>query len=218
RAQEIMIVLEEFISKKIIPKVPIYLEGMISEATAIHTTHPEYLNAELREKIFHQGNNPFLSDVFKVVTNGDEERQEIANGDPAIIMATSGMLQGGPSISYLRKLAEDEKSVLLFVSYQVEGTLGRKIQKGYRDLKFENKQGMTTLIKLKMKIYTISGFSGHSSRSQIVNYIRKLNPKPDLILTDHGEASKCTSLASLLHKRLKIETRSLSNMEAIILK
>ncbi|MCP4764295.1 MAG: beta-CASP ribonuclease aCPSF1, partial [archaeon] len=54
RAQEIMIVLEEFINKKLIPSVPIFLEGMISEATAIHTTHPEFLNNELREKIFHQ--------------------------------------------------------------------------------------------------------------------------------------------------------------------
>jgi KH/beta-lactamase-domain protein len=218
RAQELIIVLEELMQKNLIPKIPVFIEGMISEATAIHTTHPEFLNGELREKIFHQGRNPFLSDIFNVVSGGEDERIEIVEGEPCVIMATSGMLQGGPSIQYLKMLCTEEKNVLLFVSYQVEGTLGRRIQKGYRDLRFENRRGQSNMVKMAMKIFTLGGFSGHSSRSQIISFIRKVRPKPDLILTDHGEASKCMGLASLLHKRLKTDTRSLVNTETIVLK
>jgi len=218
RAQELMIVLEEFVSKKIIPEIPIYLDGMISEAIAIHTAHPEYLNIELREKIFHQGKNPFLSPIFKTVTGGEEERLQIINGGPSIIMSTNGMLQGGPAIFYLRHLAENEKNVLLFVGYQVEGTLGRRIQRGFRDLQFEYKNGQTNVVKLKMKVHTIRGFSGHSSRSQIMSFIRKVRPRPEKIITNHGEAAKCMGLASVIHKRLKTDTKSLMNEETIILK
>jgi predicted metal-dependent RNase len=73
-------------------------------------------------------------------------------------------------------------------------------------------------MKFKMKVFTISGFSGHSSRSQIISFIRKVRPKPDLIMTNHGESSKCMGLASLIHKRLKTDTRSLLNSETIVLK
>jgi KH/beta-lactamase-domain protein len=217
RAQEIMLVLEEFMSQNIIPKVPIFIEGMIAEATAIHTTHPEFLNAELRERIFHQGKNPFLSEIFKTVET-EEERKEVVEGGPCIILATSGMLQGGPSVSYLKALSTDEKNALLFVNYQVEGTLGRRIQKGYRDIEFEDSRGKTSLVKTNIKIHTLEGFSGHSSRSQIISFIRKVRPKPDQVITNHGESSKCMGLASLLHKRLKTETRSLMNTETIVLK
>jgi KH/beta-lactamase-domain protein len=217
RAQEIMVVLEDFISRKMIDPVPVYIDGMISEATAIHTTHPDYLNAELREKIFHQGKNPFTSEVFTQV-DSYQAREDIASGGPCIIMATSGMLQGGPSVQYLKAIAEDENSALLFVNYQVEGTLGRRIQKGFREFQYLTSTGKATPVKIKLNIYTIEGFSGHSSRSQIISFIRKVKPKPERIITLHGEPSKCMGLASLIHKRLKSETRSPVNMETIVLK
>ncbi|MBN2157638.1 MAG: beta-CASP ribonuclease aCPSF1 [Candidatus Lokiarchaeota archaeon] len=218
RAQEIMIVLEELVNNEIIPKVPVFVDGMISEATAIHTAHPEFLSVELREKIFHQGKNPFLSEIFQTVNGIDDARRDIVEGDPCIIMATSGMLSGGPSVQYLKLLADSDKNTLLFVSYQVEGTLGRRIQKGFRDIQFENRHGQSNVVKMQMNVYTLSGFSGHSSRSQIISFIRKVKPKPDRIITNHGESSKCISLASTIHKRLKADTRSLSNGESIVLK
>jgi KH/beta-lactamase-domain protein len=89
RAQEIMLVLEDLVSKKRIPRIPIYIEGMIAQATAIHTTHPEALSKKIREMVFHQGVNPFLSEIFVQVDNPGQ-REEIVEGEPCIIMATSG--------------------------------------------------------------------------------------------------------------------------------
>ncbi len=216
RAQEIMVVLEDFMSRKMIEQVPIYVDGMISEATAIHTTHPDYLNSELREKIFHQGKNPFVSDIFTQV-DGYQARDDIIAGGPCIIMATSGMLQGGPSVQYLKGIADDPDSSILFCSYQVEGTLGRRIQKGYREFQYYSSKGKKIPVKIKLKVFTIEGFSGHSNRSQIISFIRKVKPRPERVITLHGEASKCMGLASIIHKRLKSETRAPVNGETIVL-
>ncbi len=217
RAQEIMVVLEDFMSRKMVEQVPIYVDGMISEATAIHTTHPDYLNSELREKIFHQGKNPFISDIYTQV-EGYHARDDIISGGPCIIMATSGMLQGGPSVQYLKGIADDPNSAILFCSYQVEGTLGRRIQKGYREFHSASANGKSTPTKIKLQVYTVEGFSGHSNRSQIISFIRKVKPRPERVITLHGEASKCMGLASVIHKRLKSETRSPVNNETIVLK
>lgn len=217
RAQELLIVIEEYMRRGLIDQVPVYIDGLISEATAIHTTHPEYLSRDLREMIFHQGMNPFLSEFFVQVDN-TSIRQDIIEGDPCIIMATSGMLNGGPSVEYFRHLAPNPNNLLVFVSYQVEGTLGRRIQKGWREIPMKVNHNRTEAVHVKMGILTNEGFSGHSSRQQIINYIRKVEPKPERIITCHGENSKCTGLASSIHKLLRIETRAPQNLETIRLK
>jgi KH/beta-lactamase-domain protein len=207
RAQEIILVIEDLVSKGRIPKVPVYIEGMIAQATAIHTTHPEALSKKIREMIFHQGVNPFLADIFVQVDN-PEQREEIAEGEPCIIMATSGMLAGGPSVDYFRLLAPDEKNLLVFVSYQGENTMGRRIQKGWKEVNMKNREGQTTVIPVNLEVATVEGFSGHSDRKQILSFVKRVNPAPERILVAHGEASKCLGLASTIHKALNIETRA----------
>ncbi|MBC7130388.1 beta-CASP ribonuclease aCPSF1, partial [Candidatus Bathyarchaeota archaeon] len=125
RAQEIMLILDDYMKRGIIKEAPVFIEGMISEATAIHTAYPEYLSREVRNSILHEGENPFQSEYFTVVEH-PSARQSIIDGEPCIIMATSGMLEGGPVIEYFKSLAEDEKNTIVFVSYQIEGTLGRR--------------------------------------------------------------------------------------------
>lgn len=217
RAQELIIVLEEYISKGIIDKVPVFLDGLISEATAIHTANPDFLSSDLREKILHQGKNPFLSDFFTTVSS-HEERLDIIKGGPSIILATSGMLIGGPSVQYLRGLATDPDSSLVFVSYQVSGTLGSRIQRGFREFQYVDPKGRTQLVKLNLNTFTLEGFSGHSSRSQISQFLRRIQPRPKLVITNHGEESKCVSLSTMIHKKLRKATKAPKNRETLLLK
>ena len=217
RAQELLIVLEEYIDKGFIDKVPIFIDGLISEATAIHTANPDFLSSDLREKILHQGKNPFLSDYFETVS-AQEERLNIIKGGPCIILATSGMLIGGPSVQYLRELANDPKNALIFVSYQVNGTLGSRIQKGFREFTYVDAKGRTQLVKINLKAFTLEGFSGHSSRSQISQFLRRIQPRPKSIIVNHGEASKCVSLSTMIHKKLRKQTKSPLNLETVLLK
>ncbi|MFX0003481.1 MAG: beta-CASP ribonuclease aCPSF1 [Candidatus Hodarchaeota archaeon] len=217
RAQELLIVLEEYISKGFIDKVPIFIDGLISEATAIHTANPDFLSSDLREKILHQGKNPFLSDYFETVS-AQEERLDIVKGGPCIILATSGMLIGGPSVQYLKELANDPKNSLIFVSYQVAGTLGNRIQRGFKEFTYVDSKGRTQLVKLNMKIFTLEGFSGHSSRSQISQFLRRIQPRPKKVLVCHGEESKAVSLSTMIHKKLRKSTAAPKNLETILLK
>ena len=217
RAQELIIVLEEYISKGIIDKVPVFLDGLISEATAIHTANPDFLSSDLREKILHQGKNPFLSDFFTTV-NSYEERRDIITGGPCIILATSGMLIGGPSVQYLRSLAIDDKSSMVFVSYQVSGTLGNRIQRGFKEFQYIDPKGKMQLVKLNLRVFTLEGFSGHSSRSQISQFLRRIQPRPKLVITNHGEESKVISLATMIHKKLRKSTKAPKNCETLSLR
>ena len=217
RAQELLIVLEEYISKGFIDKVPVFIDGLISEATAIHTANPDFLSSDLQEKILHQGKNPFLSDFFETVS-AQEERLDIIRGGPCIILATSGMLIGGPSVQYLRGLAEDPKNTLVFVSYQVRGTLGSRIQKGFREFQYVDNKGRTQLVKHNLKVFTLEGFSGHSSRSQISQFLRRIQPRPKLVIVNHGEESKVISLSTMIHKKLRKSTKSPKNLETLLLK
>ena len=217
RAQELIIVLEEYISKGIIDRVPIFLDGLISEATAIHTAHPDFLSSDLREKILHQGKNPFLSDFFTTVSSS-EERLDVTTGGPCIILATSGMLIGGPSVQYLKAMAEDKNNSLIFVSYQVSGTLGNRIQRGFREFQYIDAKGRTQLVKLNLNVFTLEGFSGHSSRSQISQFLRRIQPRPKMVITNHGEETKVISLATMIHKKLMKATKAPKNRETILLK
>jgi hypothetical protein len=216
RAQELMVALEEYMNKGVLNQVPVYLDGMIWEATGIHTTYPEYLNKDLRDQIFHKGRNPFLAEIFERVT-GTAMRADVINGEPSVILATSGMLAGGPAMEYLKALAEDPRNGLIFVGYQSEGSLGRRLQKGWKEIPMKD-NGKTRIIPMNMRAHTVEGFSGHSDRNQLINYIRRINPKPERIIIAHGEESKCAELASVLYRVFRAETRAPQNLEVFRVK
>ena len=213
RSQEVMIVLENLVRTEKIPEIPVYLDGMIWEATAIHTAYPEYLNNKLRTQIFQQGENPLLSNIFKRVDSIDM-RQDIINNHPesCVVLATSGMMNGGPVMEYFKEWAQDKRNTIAFVGYQAEGTLGKKIQKGWEEIPL-NTGGNIVNIKIKMNVETVDGFSGHSDRRQLLNYINNMSPRPERIIFGHGEESKCVDIASTVHKRYNINTLALYNLE-----
>lgn len=214
RAQEIMILLENCKRNGILDGVPVYLDGMIWEATSVHTAYPEYLSKELREQIFKEDQNPFLSDMFVKVT-GPDQRAEVIYGEPAVIISTAGMMAGGPVLEYFKNLAPDPRNTLTFVGYQCEGSLGRRIQKGWREVPLRGEKGKIEEVKVNMEIRTIEGFSGHSDRAQLLNYIRRVSPKPDRVICCHGDDNKCIDIASAIHKLFKIETRAPMNLETL---
>lgn len=214
RSQEVMIVLEEAIREKKIDEVPVYIDGMIYEATAIHTAYPKYLNAHLRDLIFNQGINPFISESFVRVDSPSKRQEVIDSSDPCIIISTSGMLNGGPVMEYFRALAGDERNTLIFVGYQAEGTLGRRIQRGWKEIPF-TVDGKREVVKVNMRVETVDGFSGHSDRRQLMNYIKALSDKPEKVITVHGEESKCIDLASSIYKTYRVETKAPMNLETI---
>ncbi|MEM4599664.1 MAG: MBL fold metallo-hydrolase RNA specificity domain-containing protein, partial [Candidatus Methanomethylicaceae archaeon] len=204
RAQEIMLVLDEAIKNGTLPQIPIYIEGMLQEVTAIHTAYPENLARDLKNRIFHKGENPFLSEHF-ISVDDKSARPEIAEGGPCIIMATSGMLTGGPALEYFKLLAPDSKNTLIFVNYQIEGTLGRSILKGAKEVTLMDSTGKLQIIEVKMNIKALDGFSGHSDRKQLLRFVNNISPKPRQIILVHGEESKCVNMADTIRRLFGVE-------------
>jgi len=205
RAQEIMLIIDEYMRQGKIKEAPVFVEGMISEATAIHTAYPEYLAKDVRNKILHEGVNPFQSEYFTMIEH-PSARGDIIEGEPCVIIATSGMLEGGPAVEYFKNFAPEEKNTIIFVSYQIEGTLGRRIQKGIAETPIMNSDGKMEIIKIRLKVESIEGFSGHSDRRQIINYTMQVTPKPEKIIICHGERAKCQSIAHVFQSKYKINT------------
>ncbi len=205
RAQEIMLVLNAYMKNKLIKELPIFIEGMISEATAIHTAYPEYLARDLREQILYKDINPFQSDYFSVVDH-PSDREKIAAGQPAVILATSGMMEGGPAIDYFRYLASDERNALVFVSYQVEGTLGNRLKNGAREVSMMNRNGKVEALKVNLRVESVEGFSGHSDRNQLFNFLKRVSPRPSRVIVGHGERRKSDLFAQQVSRILKLRT------------
>lgn len=214
RAQEIMLLLEDSSHNGIFEDSPIYLDGMIWEATSIHTAYPEYLSSDLKDEILHRDRNPFLSDIFERVKSS-EKREEIISGGPSIIISTAGMMAGGPVLEYFRRLAPDPRNALVFVGYQCEGSLGRRIQKGWREVPMRGGEGKREVVKVNMDIETIEGFSAHSDRAQLIDFVRSASPKPKRVMCVHGDGRRCADLCSSLHKLFKIKTQAPHNLETI---
>jgi len=205
RAQEVMLIIDGYMKRGMMKEAPVFIEGMISEATAIHTAYPEYLGREVRHSILHEEVNPFQSDYFTIVEH-PSVRQSIIDGEPCIVLATSGMLEGGPVIEYFKNWASDERNTIIFVSYQIEGTMGRRVQKGVNEVTMMDNEGKMVAIQVKMQTEKIDGFSGHSDRRQLVNYLTHLNPKPERIFIVHGEKQKTISFANFLANKAGINT------------
>lgn len=217
RAQEIMLILDGYMKRGLIKEAPVFIEGMISEATAIHTAYPEYLAREVMNSILHEGINPFQSDYFTIVEH-PSARQEIIEGEPCIIVATSGMLEGGPVIEYFKSLAPEERNTIIFVSYQIEGTLGRRVQKGITETPMINSEGKMGILRINLGVESIEGFSGHSDRKQLFNYIRRIAPKLERIVICHGERAKCLNMLGIFQKIYNTEVIAPNILETVKLR
>ncbi|MBU0627600.1 MAG: beta-CASP ribonuclease aCPSF1 [Nanoarchaeota archaeon] len=217
RAQEVMVLIESFARNGQFDKIPVFVDGMVWDVTAIHTAYPEYLNNVVRKLIFHKDENPFLNEIFKEVGSQKERMQVIQETGACIILATSGMLVGGPSVEYLRHLADNPKNALMFVCYQGEGSLGRRLQRGEREIIFGT-ASKPEICPVKMDVITIEGFSGHSGRRELMNFMLKCEPRPKKVIVNHGENSRCLDLASSIHKQNRVETVCPRNLECIRIK
>jgi len=215
RSQDIMLVFEEFIRKN--PdkaNFKVYIDGMVLEASAIHTVYPEYLKDNVQRMIL-SGKSPFESPIFEVVKGN---RQEVIDGAPCVILAPSGMMTGGPSVEYFKQLANNPKNSIIFVGFNTNYSLGRKIQRGDKEVAVVGEDGRLETLKINLHVETAEGFSGHSDRRQLMAFVKNMRPKPSLVLVNHGESKKCEDLAYALSRAMNIEARAPMNLDCIRLK
>ena len=215
RSQETMLIIEQAINSGVLPNIPVYIDGMIWDITAIHTAYPNFLSNVVKAQIFAD-NNPFSSEIFKRV-GSTQERQQVFEGGPCVVLATSGMLVGGASVEYFKEFAGSKNNNIIFVCYQGIGSLGRQVQEGIKEVKYQV-ENHEEIAKVNMEVTTIDGLTAHSGRNQLLAFINNLQPAPKRVIINHGEQSKCLDLASSLYQLHRVETSAPRNLETIRLK
>ena len=215
RAQEIMMVIDHYMKGGGMVEAPVFTEGMISEASAIHEAYPEYLARELRQKILETDDNPFDSEYFTNIEHGDARGEAMREDSPGIILATSGMLEGGPVLEYFKHIAPHSHNKILFVSYQVNGTMGRRVLDGARQVSMMGRGGKIEAVSINAGIEKLDGFSGHSDYNQLMSFVQKLRPKLKRVLVNHGERRKSENLASSIRRLYRLPAHNPQVQEAV---
>lgn len=182
-------------------KIPIYIDSpMAVDATEAFKRNSSSFNDEARALIL-RGDNPFEFDNLRYIRSQEESMALNKYTFPKVIISSSGMATAGRIRHHLKHNLWDEKNSLVFVGYQAEGTLGRILLDGKRQVKILGEE-----IQVKAQIYDIEGFSGHADQNILLDWINKFEKKPKKIFVVHGEEGPATSLSTLIRHLYKIET------------
>jgi KH/beta-lactamase-domain protein len=203
-SQELILILDK-LTKGGRLQTKVLVEKIISEATAVYEAYPEFLSKELGKYVLESETSHFGSQ-FSIV-----ESETLNPSEPAVILAPSSMLIGGPSVVYLKQIANDPKSTIILLSYQSVETPGRALLEGSRQITI----GGGETIKLECQVERIDGLGSHSDYNQLMAYIMRLRPKLRRVLVNHGERQKAQNLASMINKQFRIQTQHPLVQEAI---
>jgi hypothetical protein len=127
------------------------------------------------------------------------------------------MLVGGASVEYFREFAGNKNNAIVFVCYQGVGSLGRQVQEGVKETKMMV-DGKEETVKIEFQVETMSGFSAHAGRNELLSFFNNMRPRPKRVIINHGEISKSLDLASAIYKLNKIETNVPRNLETLRLR
>ncbi len=193
RAQELLILLDGYMRSGEIPPAPIYIDGMIKKALKIFRHNLIYSKKELQRMILINEIDPYKSRYVFV----SERRDRIdALEEGSIFITTSGMMKGGPVMTYFKYLAEDKNNLLLFVGYQAPGTPGRELLEGNKKIKYRGKE-----IDVKMKVKRIN-LSAHADRNGLINHLDSIKNLENVFIV-HGEDTKRKELFDFIKKNRK---------------
>jgi hypothetical protein len=196
RAQEVLVILDNYMKSGLLPKIPIYIDGMIGKVMRIYRHNVIYCRQELQQRILMSEDDPFKSENFYNVKAGSMRNKVIYSPESSIIVTTSGMISGGPIMKYLTKLAGDEKNKLVLVGYQAEGTIGRQLADGAKEVTIN---GSRVRVKMAVVEYRLSA---HADRLQLMRLISKVNNLKNIFII-HGEVEKSRELYNALSKKYK---------------
>ena len=200
RAQEVILILKRAISKGKMPKIKIYVDGMVREVCRMYRLNPNYLRPVLAKRIF-KGSDIFFNDWVEPVTDKAMREELVKSTMPCCILSSSGMLTGGPSAWYAEKLAGDPLNHIAITGYQDEEAPGRRLLDAM-DQPFEER--MLPLGSRRVPLLCSIGrysLSAHADRGELMGLMHVLSPKQVFLI--HGEAAGRKSLGSILQHEIR---------------
>lgn len=197
RTQELVAVLHDLMQRDLIPDVPVFVDSpMARQATAVFKKHPECFDEETAAKFRNEEGAPFGFDRLRYITTVDESRSLNELKTPCIIVSASGMCEGGRVLHHLQHALGDQRNTILFVGFQGQGTLGRRLRDGISPVNVYGEP-----FEVHAEIAGLDGFSAHADQSELIAWVQKLDPLPKTIFLVHGEPEPAETLAALLRER-----------------
>ncbi|MBE0513435.1 MBL fold metallo-hydrolase [Sulfurimonas sp.] len=200
RTQEILWLLHEMHDNGELPKCRIFLDSPLAiKATRLYNKYPVHLSDEL-EYSSGKGKDPFSFAWLETTTTRDQSMTINRVKERSIIIAGSGMCNGGRIMHHLKHKLWNSRNSVIFVGFQVKGTLGRSIVDGEKSVKIYGED-----IVVKAKTYTINGFSAHADQKELIDWIRPIENLKKLYLI-HGEREKMEIFAEAIKEDLGHES------------
>ncbi|MFA4945999.1 MAG: MBL fold metallo-hydrolase RNA specificity domain-containing protein [Candidatus Micrarchaeia archaeon] len=192
RGQEVLFTIESQMRAKAIPNSPIYIDGMINKILKIYRNNSIHLNKEIQRRILTSDQDPFKSEHYHVPVRKD--RGDVFQHHKVIVLTTSGMLNGGPVLTYIKKLAPFPQNKIILVGYQAEGTRGRELLAGADELTIDDRK-----VPINCEIDEAK-FSAHSDQHELLELVKRVKGLKRVYIV-HGEKEKSEELARAIQRR-----------------
>jgi metallo-beta-lactamase family protein len=194
RAQELIYSLHQLWRTKQIPEVPIYIDSPLAvDVTSVFRLHPEIFDR--RERLIADGASLFEFPLLRYVRDVADSKQLNTLAGPAVIIAASGMAESGRILHHLANHIGDHRCCVLFVGFQAEHTLGRRIQEGQEVVKIFGQE-----YARRAEVETIGGYSAHADRTELRAWVRRLGGPVRRAFVVHGEPPALEAMAAILRE------------------
>ena len=201
RTQDVVYHLHDLMQSKEIPQMPVYVDSpLATNITEIFRAHPECFDEETEQLLMQEGgDDPFGFNMLRY-TRSTEESKKLNNiRRPAIIISASGMCEGGRVLHHLRRNIGDPNTTVLFVGFQAENTLGRKLLRGDKTARIYGEEH-----EVRARMEKIDGYSAHADEGELLDFIDAIPNRPKHVFVVHGEPDATAAMAAGLD-RLGIE-------------
>ena len=197
RTQEMLYLIREIKQKGLVKGhygFPVYVDSPLAvEATGIFLQSHESNFDEDTLEVLRQGINPIWSQGVQLSVTAEESKLINMDPNPKVILSASGMCEAGRIRHHLKHNLWRSESIILFVGYQAEGSLGRKLQNGAASVKLFGEE-----IAVNAEIATLKGTSGHADKDGLLNWLGGFKEKPQMVFVNHGDDDQCQAFQKCL--------------------
>lgn len=192
RTQEIVYALHTLYRNGKIPRIPIYVDSPLAvDTTAVFRTHPECFDR--REQLIETTNVLFDFELVHYVRDVEDSKKLNTISGPAVIISASGMAENGRILHHLKHGIGDHRNLVLFVGFNAEHTLGRRIQEGNRRVKILGEE-----VEVRAQVEAVPGYSGHADEDELRAWVKALGGPIRRAFCVHGEPDGLEGMAKIL--------------------
>jgi metallo-beta-lactamase family protein len=193
RTQDLVMRIKRLVAEGQIDPLPIYIDSpLAAKVTAVFRKHPECYDEETYRTFTSEG-DPFAARYIRYVSSADESKRLNNMKGPCVIIASSGMCEGGRVVHHLKHALQDEANIIAIVGFQAEHTLGRRLVEGWDVVPLF---GVPTARRAQVVVF--NGLSAHADRNDLLAYVRAISPAPQHIFVVHGEEKQALSLGAAI--------------------